>query len=155
MKRSLYILLIISQLSIAQKQKTFKTCAKSVVYTVDDWELRKKVGMDLKLPLSNPEYIGGSEELMKFFKGNPIDDSNYTFRTFIYFVINCKGELGDVKLLNSENADTGRRQQLLEIAKHMPRKWKPAISKEGKPVDSYQIIKLSTAGSKTTDVYYK
>ena len=125
-----------------------------MTYTVDDWELRRKVGMDLNLPLSNPTYIGGVEELTKFFKGNPIDDSNYTFRTFIYFVINCKGELSDFKLLNNENADK-RREQLLEIAKQMPRKWKPAVSKDGKPVDSYQIIKLSTAGSKTTDVYFK
>lgn len=154
MKITLFILLSIAQLSIAQKQKTFKTCANKITYTVDDWELRKKVGLDLNLPSSNPEYIGGTEELMKFFKGNPIDDSNYAFRTFIYFVINCKGELGDFKLLNDAHTDVSRKQ-LLEIAKKMPRKWKPAVSKEGKPVDSYQVIKLTNAGSNITDVQYK
>ena len=154
MKITLFIFLTISQLSIAQKQKTFKTCAKNVTYTVDDWELRKKVGMDLELPSSNPEYIGGTKELTKFFNGNQIEDSNYAFRTFIYFVINCKGELGEFKLLNGEDSDVSRKQ-LLEIAKKMPRKWKPAVSKEGKPVDSYQIIKLTNTGSKVTDVQYK
>ena len=154
MKITLFIFLIISQLGIAQKQKTFKTCANKITYTVDDWELRKKVGMDLNLPASNPEYIGGTKELTKFFNGNQIEDSNYVFRTFIYFVINCKGELGDFKLLKGEDLDVSRKQ-LLEIAKKMPRKWKPAVSKEGKPVDSYQIIKLTNAGSKITDVQYK
>ena len=154
MKIHLYTFLAISQLCIAQKPKPFKTCAKSITYTVDDWELRKKVGMDLTLPMTNPSYIGGNKELLKFFKANPIQDSDYIFRTFIYFVVNCKGELGDFKFLNYENADESRKQ-LFEIVKNMPWKWKPAMSKDGKPVDSYQIIKLTTKGGETIDVYYK
>ena len=37
----------------------------------------------------------------------------------------------------------------------MPRKWKPATSADGKPVDSYQVIQFMIVKGKFRDVEYK
>ena len=114
--------------------------------------------MDLSIPVSNPNYVGGIEELKKFFKANSIDDSIYIFRTFISFVVNCKGQIGNFQIMSDDAGDAQRKKalnQILDIVKKMPRKWKPAISKEGKPIDSYQIIKLTIRGNKIIEVEYK
>jgi hypothetical protein len=37
----------------------------------------------------------------------------------------------------------------------MPRKWKPATSADGKPVDYYQVIQFTIVNGKFRDVYYK
>lgn len=153
MKIFLFFFVIFSQYCFAQSQKTFKPCSKTINYTVDDWMLRKKVGMDLTIPLSNPRYVGGVEELTKYFAANPINDSDYGFRTFIGFVVNCKGEVGNFQIVSEGRGDL--REQVLEKVKKMPQKWKPAISKEGKPVDSYQIIILTLAKGKFTYVEYR
>jgi hypothetical protein len=158
MKSLLCFFVILSQHCFAQNPKPFKTCNKTVDYTVDDWQLRKKVGMDLTIPVSNPSYIGGAEELKRFFKANSIDNSPYLFRTFIGFVVNCKGQLGNFQFIIDKKGDEQREQaleQVLDIAKKMPLKWKPAISKEGKPIDSYQIIALTIRGSDIIEVEYK
>jgi len=155
MKILLFFSVILSQYCFAQTPKPFKTCSKTVNYTVDDWELRKKAGMDLSIPVVNPSYVGGVDELKKIFAANSIDDSPYIYRTFISFVVNCKGQIGNFQFMNDAKADKQQQQalnQILEIVKKMPRKWKPAISKEGNPVDSYQIIKLTIRGSKIIDV---
>ena len=157
MKIHAFLLVILCQFCFAQSPKPFKTCGKTVTYTVDDWQLRKKVGMDLNIPVSNPIYVGGVKELMKYFKANSIDDSPYTFRTFIHFVVNCKGQIGDFQILldGKGNIKQELLDQVLYRSKKMPRKWKPAISKEGKAVDSYQMITLTIKGSKIIDVEYK
>jgi len=154
MKTLFFFLVIFSNYCLAQNQNPFKTCTNKVYYTVDDWVLRKKVGMDLNFPDCSPTYDGGVEELKKFFRANSIDDSIYLFRTAISFVVNCKGQVGNFQFLYEGKADS-RQEQVLDLVKKMPRKWKPAISKEGKPVDSYQIIILTTKGSKIIDVEYK
>lgn len=153
MKIHLCLFIMLAQYCFAQSPKPFKICGKTINYTVDDWVLRKKVGMDLNIPASNPSYDGGVKELEKFFKANSIDDSIYMFRTLISFVVNCKGQLGDFQLMNNEKDLL--QEQVLEIVKKMPRKWKPAISKEGKPVDSYQIITVTVRGSEFLNAEYK
>lgn len=144
---------LFSQYCVAQSPKTFKTCSKTVSYTVDDWMLRKKVGMDLAIPLSNPKYEGGVEALTQYFSVRSIDDSDHAFRTFIGFVVNCKGETGDFQIVSEGKGDY--RDQVMEVVKKMPARWKPATSKEGKPVDSYQIIILTVAKGKFTQVECK
>jgi len=152
MKIFFYLFLITSQIGFAQQSKPFKTCSKTVNYAVDDLVLRKKVGMDLKVPVSNPTYFGGTQALKSFFAANPIDDSIYIFRTLIGFVVNCKGEIGNMEIISDAKDD--KVQQALTVAKKMPR-WKPAISEKGKPIDSYQVITLTVKGSQIIDVEYK
>jgi len=154
MKTLLFFLVIFSNYCFAQDLKPFKTCTKTVNYTVDDWVLRKKVGMDLNIPDCNPSYNGGVDELKNFFRANAIEDSIYLFRTAISFVVNCKGQIGDFQFLHEGKVES-RQEQVLAVVKKMPRKWKPAISKEGNPVDSYQIIIITTKSSKIIDVEYK
>ncbi|PWA05913.1 hypothetical protein [Flavobacterium psychrotolerans] len=155
MKTLLFFLVILSQYCIAQSPKPFETCRKTITYTVDDWVLRKKVGMDLTIPFSNPKFGGGVEELKKYFKANSLSNSN-TFRILIGFIVNCKGQIGDFQIVSDEIGDLViLSEQVLEIVKKMPRKWKPATSKEGKPVDSYQVIQFTIIKGKFRDVEYK
>ena len=150
----IFFLLIFSQCAFAQTPKPFKTCSKTVNYTVDDYVLRKKVGMDLHIPVSNPSYFGGVNALKKIFAANPIDNSIYMFRTSICFVVNCKGQIGDFQFLVDGKVEE-RQKQVLDKVKKMSGIWKPAISKDGKPVDSYQVITLTTKGSEIIDVEYR
>ena len=148
----LAILLMISQLCFSQSPKPFKTCIKTVAYTVDDLVFRKKVGMDLTIPLSNSQFRGGVEQLKKYFLANSFPDYN-EFRTFISFVVNCKGEVGDFNIMSDGRGAAV--EKVFEIVKKMPKRWKPAISKDGKPVDSYQIIYCTLSQGKFTSIYYK
>ena len=153
MKTLICFLLILSQYCFSQKPKPFKTCSKTVNYIVDDWELRKKFGMDLAIPDCNPTYAGGAEELMKFLKANSINESIHIFRASICFVVNCKGQIGNFQIVNSPDEDLVK--QVFEVIKKMPQKWRPATSKDGKPVDSYQMLTVTVKSSKFLDVYYK
>ena len=154
MKTLLYFILILSQYCFSQKPKPFKTCSKTVNYSVDDWEFRKKVGMDLKIPDCNPSYAGGVEELHKYFKANSVSNS-YTYTSSISFVVNCKGKVGNYQIVNGKEDMGIYAEQVLEKVKKMPQRWKPAISKEDKPVDSYQILQFTIVKGKFRDVDYK
>jgi hypothetical protein len=155
MKKLLFLFVLLSQYGIAQTPKPFVTCSKKISYTVDDLQLRKKVGMDLIFPLSNPTYFGGEEALKKYFLTNPLNHSK-TFRILIGFAVNCKGQLGNFIIANEGEGElTTIESQILEIAKKMPQKWKPATSADGKPVDSYQVIQFTIVKGKFRDVYYK
>ena len=155
MKKLLFIFVLLSQYGFAQNPKPFETCSKKISYTVDDLNLRKKVGMDLVFPLSNPTYLGGEEALKKYFLTNPLNTSK-TFRTLIGFAVNCKGKLGNFLIAsNGEGELLTLSEQVLEIVKKMPRKWKPATSINGKSVDSYQVIQFTIVNGKFRDVYYK
>lgn len=155
MKKILILLLLLSHYCFSQKAKPFKTCSKKIAYTVDDWKLRKKVEMDIAIPFSNPKFSGGAEELIKYFKANSLPNSNI-FRTLISFVVNCEGEVGSFQVLSDSKADKiVLDEQVLAIVKKMPRKWKPATTKDGKPVDSYQVLQLTIQNGKFTDVQYK
>ena len=57
MKKLLFLLVFLSQYGFTQNPKPFVTCSKKILYTVDDLQLRKKVGLDLDFPLSNPTYF--------------------------------------------------------------------------------------------------
>lgn len=153
MKIFVCFFVILSQCCFAQNPKPFKTCSKNIHYAVDDWVLRKKAGMDLSIPLSNARYAGGAEALLNDFNAHSIDESIYTFRTAIYFVVNCKGQIGNFQIVDDVHDDLVN--QVFEVVKKMPQKWKPAISKEGKAVDSYQVITLTVKSSKIIDVQYK
>ena len=118
MKATLFFLVIFSQYCFAQSSKPFKTCSKTINYTVDDWVLRKKVGMNLNIPLSNPRYKGGVKELTKYFAANPLNNSETLFRTFIGFVVNCKGQVGDFQILSDGKGELlTLSEQVLEIVK--------------------------------------
>ena len=155
MKKLLFLFVLLSQYAIAQNPKPFVTCSKKISYTVDDLDLRKKVGMDLAFPLSNPTYFGGEEALKKYFLTNPLNHSK-TFITIIGFAVNCKGQIGNFLIAsNGQGEMLTLSEQVLEIVKKMPQKWKPATSADGKPVDSYQVIQFTIVKGKFRDVYYK
>jgi hypothetical protein len=155
MKKILFLFVLLSQYAIAQNPKPFVTCSKKISYTVDDLDLRKKVGMDLTFPLSNPTYFGGEEALKKYFLTNPLNHSK-TFRTLIGFAVNCKGQLGNFLIASHGEGEIDLySKQVLEIVKKMPRKWKAATSEDGKPIDSYQVIQFTIVNGKFRDVYYK
>ena len=155
MKKLLFLFVLLSQYAIAQNPKPFVTCSKKISYTVDDLDLRKKVGMDLAFPLSNPTYFGGDEALKKYFLTNPLNHSK-TFITIIGFAVNCKGQTGNFLIAsNGQGEMLTLSEQVLEIVKKMPQKWKPATSADGKPVDSYQVIQFTIVKGKFRDVYYK
>ena len=125
--------------------------SKTVNYTVDDYVLRKKVGMHLNIPASNPSYFGGAEALKNYFAATSLTKREM-FRIFIGFVVNCKGKVGNFQIVSEGRSDM--HNEVFEIAKKMQR-WKPALSKQGKPVDSYQILTLTIYKENIIDAYYK
>lgn len=155
MKKHLFFILIFSQVSLAQEPKPFKTCNKIVNYTVDDLDLRKNVGLNLAFPHTNSYYTGGTEMLKKYFLSKTPKLTG-TFRTLISFVVNCKGQVGNFEVvLKNEGVSPTFTNEILEIAKKMPPKWKAATSKEGNPVDSYQVLQFTIVGGRVRDINYK
>ena len=86
----------------------------------------------------NPEFIGGQLELYKWLARNikyPLEAKKNKIegRVFVKFVIEERGEIGDVKVM--QGIGYGCDEEAARVVKNMP-KWKPAMQ-NGKPVAIY------------------
>jgi hypothetical protein len=132
-------------------------CDKENIYSVDDNLLKAKVGQ-FKKPDINPKYSGGIEKLKAFFADNKLTDkrtNGIVFRVSIGFVVNCKGETGNLQIVTDGKGDLRElAQQVLEKVKMIPDKWIPATA-NSQNVDSYQVLSFTVVNGTLDKVSYR
>lgn len=141
----------------AQDNATEFTPCIEVKYSVEDFQLKQKYG-DLSQPNTNSKFIGGIEELKKYFAENSLTNpksKNIVFRTHIGFVVNCNGKAGDFEIISNGKGDLKLlSENVLEIIQKMPQNWE-AAKVDGKNVDSYQILSFTILDGNLTKVNYR
>ena len=160
MKLKIFLSIIISlttyYLSAQNKNTEFILC-NEVKYSVDDYQLKQKYG-ELPQPTINSKFIGGIEELKKYFAENTLTNpksKDIVFRTHIGFVVNCEGKAGNFEITNNGKGDLQLlSEDVLKIIKAMPQNWEPAEFKRLK-VDSYQILSFTIVNGNLTKVNYR
>ncbi|HRY97451.1 MAG TPA: M56 family metallopeptidase [Bacteroidales bacterium] len=85
---------------------------------------------------SMPEYVGGTEAMMKFLQANirypeEARKQGKTGTVYVMFKVNEKGRMEDLKV--EKGIGGGCDEEALRVVKMMT-DWKPALDKEGKPV---------------------
>jgi len=127
------------------------------MYSVDDFLVKEKYG-EIPKPATNPTFIGGLDELSKYFAANPLTDEKaiqMMFRVSIAFVVTCDGKAGNFAIVTQGKGDLATyANQVLAIVNRMPQKWQAATVK-GKPVDCYQVLSFTTAGGQLDKVSYR
>lgn len=132
------------------------TCSQTI-YSVDDFLVKEKFG-DLTKPTTNPTFMGGLDELKKYFIANPLTDEKATqliFRVSIAFVVTCDGKAGNFVIVTKGKGDLATyANQVLAIVNKMPQNWQPATF-DGKPVDCYQVLSFNAASGQLDKVSYR
>lgn len=132
------------------------TCSQTI-YSVDDFLVKEKFG-DLTKPTTNPTFMGGLDELKKYFIANPLTDEKVTqmiFRVSIAFVVTCDGKAGNFVIVTKGKGDLATyANQVLAIVNKMPQNWQPATF-DGKPVDCYQVLSFTAASGQLDKVSYR
>ncbi|GGA92486.1 hypothetical protein [Puia dinghuensis] len=139
--------------------RQFSPCGRTVVYAVDDMNLKSLVGENLAKPDINPFFYGGIDQLKKYFIDHPVTDGrakDIVFRVHIGFIVNCDGMAGSFQLLHksSKSLLENLSLEVLTIVKDMPQKWQSATA-DNKPVDSYQILSFTVVGGELDKVSYR
>lgn len=131
---------------------------KDTIYAVDDYSLKEKIGTNFSTPINNPTFIGGIEELKKYFISNPLTDERVKQLIFINkisFLVTCEGKIGNFKIVTKGEGNFKTfSNQILAIVNKMPNTWKPAIV-DGKPVDCYQMLEFIVTEGHLDKVAYK
>jgi hypothetical protein len=129
----------------------------STIYAVEDFLLKEKVG-ELPKPDKAPEFIGGIEELKKYFAAHPLTDEKtkqMVFRVSISFLVTCDGHAGNFQIVTKGRGDLETyANQVLAIVNSMPQSWKAAL-KDGKGVDCYQVLSFSVVNGQLDKVTYR
>ncbi|MCC2547587.1 hypothetical protein LJY25_14110 [Hymenobacter sp. BT175] len=122
--------------------------------------LAKRLGTLPPQPDTYPVFTGGPAALQQYFTAHPLTSDlakQAVFKTSILFLVNCDGKAGGYRLL----ADVEGRgdfetlvNQVLAPVNDMPQQWKPA-TKNGKPVDCYQIMSFTVTRGQLTNVAYQ
>lgn len=133
-------------------------CNNKELYAVaKEFLLKEKIG-EKPEPDTNPYFDGGIEELIQFFAKNELTDQrakDLMFSVVIAFVVDCNGKAGNFAII-SKGKGLGETlaNQVLEKVNKMPQNWKPA-TKNGKTVDSYQVLYFSIDDGKFAKVSYR
>ena len=133
-----------------------KPC-KENVFSVEHSLLQEIMG-ELPIPKTNPTFIGGIEELQKYFIPNPLTDEkakSMFFKVHIGFLVNCEGKAGNFVVISRGKGDLETyANQVLSIVSKMPQQWQPATKKQ-KPVDCYQVISITVKEGKLEKISYR
>ena len=133
-------------------------CNEEKQYAVGSEHLLEEEIGEKKEPKTTPTFKGGIDELRKYFAQNPLTDERAKesiFRVKIAFVVDCKGNAGNYKLITKGKGllETFA-NQILEIVNKMPNEWIPA-TKNGDNVDCYQVLSFSVWDGKLDKVSYR
>ncbi|PKP47026.1 MAG: hypothetical protein CVT94_12790 [Bacteroidetes bacterium HGW-Bacteroidetes-11] len=133
------------------------TACSQTLYSVDDFLVKEKFGI-INKPAINPTFMGGPDELKKYFVANPLTDEKATqmiFRVSIAFMVTCDGNAGNFVIVTKGKGDMATyANQVLAIVNKMPQKWQPATV-DGKAVDCYQVLSFSPTGGQLDNVSYR
>lgn len=98
-----------------------------------------------------PAFVGGIDSLQSYFSANALTDpaaANMVFRVHIAFTVHCNGDIGDFKIIsNGQGQLRVLAEQVLEIAKNMPKKWSIG-SKNGQKHDCVQVLSFTVMQGK-------
>jgi hypothetical protein len=125
-----------------QDKPRFELCDRSNVYRIDDSLLAEKGYASAPIVQSNPQFGGGAEALQKFFDENlKLDEEpkNVFGRIHIAFIVNCKGKVGDFKLISKVFPDMA--QDIIKVGEKMP-DWEAGKAKD-KEVDTYAKLSFT------------
>jgi hypothetical protein len=143
-------------ISAQDKATEFNFC-NEVRYSAVDFQLKRKYG-DLLEPGTNSKFVGGIEQLKKYFAENPLTNpksKGIVFRTHIGFVVNCNGKAGNFEIVSDGKGDLKiLSENVLEIIQKMPQNWE-AAKVNGENVDSYQILSFTIIDGVLTKVNYR
>lgn len=112
------------------------SCDSSIVYRIYDPMLAEKGFADSPLVEINPQFPGKVEALQKFFdeKLKLSEEAKNVFtRVHIKFTVNCKGKVGDFKILSSAAQELAK--EIVKVAEQMP-DWE-AGQANGKAVETH------------------
>lgn len=133
------------------------TACSQTMYSVDDFLVKEKFG-EIAKPTTNPTFMGGLDELKKYFAANPLTDEKakqMMFRVSIAFVVTCDGKAGNFVIVTKGRGDLATyANQVLAIVNKMPQNWQPATV-DGKPVDCYQVLSFSPTSGQIDRVSYR
>ena len=123
-------------------------CYKGVILDDDEDEKEKEVEEDenkIYLVVEEPpQFPGGEKELMKYIKDNlryPIisQENKVEGRVLVRFVVNKKGDVFGVEILQNRGADAACEKEAIRIVKSIPQRWIPA-KQNGEAVNVYFVI---------------
>lgn len=142
----------------AAEATAFSPCDQSLIFSVDDKQLAEAVG-NYKHPKKNPAYMGDKSTFRSWFLNNSLTDErvkNRLFRVRLAFMVNCKGEVGQWKVISKGKGELYEFANIvLEFVKTMPHNWTPATDRKGNPVDCWQIMEFTVSDGNLTNGNYK
>lgn len=133
-----------------------KHCNSQNIYSVDD-TLKGRLGV-FPIPDKSPAFVGGIEELKKYFTANSFKPKHYDFleqTVSIGFIVTCEGKAGDFIIIDSRGGVFEIvAYQILDIVRKMPQSWQAATIGDTK-IDCYQVLTLKILKGKFKQVVYK
>lgn len=144
--------------SIRQTANHYTICDESNIWSVEDKQLSAAVG-SYKKPKKAPRYQSDKGGMRGYFASRSLTDERAKerlFRVRIGFMVNCKGEAGEWRLLNANRGELFEfANMVLDMVKQMPQRWLPAEDKKGQPVDCWQVIEFTVSNGSLTNADYK
>lgn len=131
-------------------------CNTDITYYVDSNILTKNL-KNVQSPKTNPYLEKGIDETQMFFDEIKFDSTlckNKAFRIHISFLVDCKGNTSDFKIINPAEEFQNIENKILNQLKYYNIIWKPATNKNF-IVPCYQIFSLTYYNCELTNIFYK
>lgn len=144
--------------SIRKAENHYTVCDENNIWSVEDKQLSDAVG-SYKKPKKAPLYRSDKGGLRSYFASRGLQDERAKerlFRVRIGFMVNCQGQAGEWRLLNTNRGELFEfANMVLELVKQMPQQWLPAEDKKGNAVDCWQVIEFTVSNGSLTNADYK